>query len=376
MGYAERVGAGRLPTIDALRAFAVMLVVVSHTGLGKSIPGGSGVTIFFAISGFIITTLLLREFGDRHTFDVSSFYLRRAWKLAPPFVVVVLLPTLVYAAFWPVSWPDVLSQLFFYFNWRYMYGGVAVLPGSGVVWSLSIEEQFYIGLSLVWLAALRIGRPIRTLAAVAAAAVVAPLALRLYLAATNLSEPRSYYGTDTRLDGIAWGVLAALLVYRATCGDRRAERVRDWCRSDFGFVVAIAVYLVTLVIRDPVFRETARYSLQGIAACVVILYGIQPSGSRLVRMFQSVSTFPIIRIVGLASYSVYLVHLSLITALVPFTTRLPVPLGRATLMIVGVVGGVLVWYLIELPSQAWRRRRIAAARVDRRQPDQRARTSV
>jgi peptidoglycan/LPS O-acetylase OafA/YrhL len=374
MGHAERASAGRWPTLDALRAFAVLLVAVSHVGLGKSIPGGSGVTIFFAISGFIITTLLLKEFDQSRAFDVAAFYFRRACKLAPPFIVVVLVPTLVYAAFWPVSWADVLSQVFFYFNWPYMYGGVAVLPGSGVVWSLSIEEQFYIGLSLLWLAALRSRRPMRTLGGITVVAVVAPLALRLYLAATNLSEPRSYYGTDTRLDGIAWGVLAALIVYRATYGDRRAARLRDWCLRDSSFVLAIAVYLVTLVVRDPIFRETARYSLQGIATCVVILYGIQPSGSRLMSTFQSVSTFPVVRIIGLASYSIYLVHLSLITALLPLTSSFPVPVGRATLLTAGVLAGVLVWYSVELPSQAWRRRRTAA--THKRQTDHQMRTSV
>ena len=154
---------GRYAHIDALRAAAVTLVVVSHAGI-TSIPGGTGVTIFFAICGFIITHLLLRERRTAGTFEIRAFYLRRVLKLAPPFVVLILVPTAIYSFFGQINWNDVASQTFFVFNWALLLSdGIHVLPGSDVVWSLAIEEQLYIMFALVWLIIYRFRRHITLL---------------------------------------------------------------------------------------------------------------------------------------------------------------------------------------------------------------------
>ncbi len=87
--------AGRFAHIDAMRAFAVLLVVVAHAGAGLIVPGGSGVTIFFAISGLIITLLVLREQYKTGGFAIGGFFFRRAAKILPPLIVVVLVPSLV-----------------------------------------------------------------------------------------------------------------------------------------------------------------------------------------------------------------------------------------------------------------------------------------
>ncbi|WP_181365120.1 acyltransferase family protein [Arthrobacter sp. HMWF013] len=87
-----------------MRAFAVMLVVVAHAGLGLIIPGGSGVTIFFTISGFIITYLMLRERDKTGGFSLGGFYFRRAVKIAPPLILAVVIPTLIYAIFEDINW--------------------------------------------------------------------------------------------------------------------------------------------------------------------------------------------------------------------------------------------------------------------------------
>ena len=115
--------------LDALRAGAVMLVVVSHAGVAV-VPGGSGVTVFFVISGFIITHLLLREYERHRSFDVLGFYSRRALKIFPPLLVIVIVPSLIYGAVRAVSWFDVAGQLLFFFNWAYVDSQVSVLPGS------------------------------------------------------------------------------------------------------------------------------------------------------------------------------------------------------------------------------------------------------
>ena len=141
----------RYAHIDAMRAFAVLLVVFSHAGL-SFVPGGSGVTIFFAISGFIITYLILRERDKTGGFDVAGFYIRRLLKIAPPLLLAIVLPTAIY---WlrggAVNLLDFLGQVFFFFNLRYLDSEITVLPGTHVMWSLSIEEQFYLIFALIWL---------------------------------------------------------------------------------------------------------------------------------------------------------------------------------------------------------------------------------
>src|ERR1700722_3081685 len=96
--------ANRYAHIDAMRALAVMLVVFAHAGLSKIIPGGSGVTIFFSISGFIITYLLLREKDATGGFEIRGFYLRRGLKIGPPLIVCVIIPTLILATVREINW--------------------------------------------------------------------------------------------------------------------------------------------------------------------------------------------------------------------------------------------------------------------------------
>ena len=139
----ETSGSGhRLDYLDAMRAAAVSLVVVMHSGLTIT-PGDGGVVVFFVISGYIITRLLLTERARTGGFDLYGFYRRRLYKLAPPLLAVVVLPTFVYAAFRPVDWGAVAAQVGFAYNWTKIYdyqGSLEVLPGSEVVWSLAIEE--------------------------------------------------------------------------------------------------------------------------------------------------------------------------------------------------------------------------------------------
>ncbi|MGW9345945.1 acyltransferase family protein, partial [Streptomyces albidoflavus] len=103
--------ANRFAHIDAMRAFAVMVVVIAHAGLGHIVPGGSGVTIFFSISGFIITYLLLRERQKTDGFSVSSFYRRRFFKIFPPFAVAVIVPSLIWSIQHPIDWTAFLAQI-------------------------------------------------------------------------------------------------------------------------------------------------------------------------------------------------------------------------------------------------------------------------
>lgn len=334
-----------------MRAVAVLLVVVAHAGLGHVVPGGSGVTMFFSISGFIIAHLLLRERERSGGFDVGSFYMRRLLKLAPPLVAVVVLPTLIYAAFRPVNWSDFAAQIFFAYNWVSLDHTPEVLPGSGVVWSLAIEEQFYIGFSVLWLCAVRASRrPELTLGVVSLLVVAYSTAARFALVGDS---DRIYFATDTRIDGMALGILAALALRasRSRPEGREAQLVRAAGR-DSVLIGAGLLYLLSLVIREPAFRDTLRFTMQSVASCAVILWGFADRDSRLRRAVIGLLASAPVQMVGLASYSIYLVHLPLIY-LIDDTWAPSGFLDLAVSIAVGIGAGVALYILLERPVARW-----------------------
>ncbi|MFC5577712.1 acyltransferase family protein [Lysobacter niabensis] len=348
--------AGRYGHIDAMRAVAVLLVVVAHAGLGHIVPGGSGVTIFFAISGFIITHLVLREHARTGGFDVGRFYFRRLLKLAPPFVVIVAIPTTIYCYWNPVRLTDFLAQMFFWFNWVYMSGNHDVLPGSGVVWSLAVEEQFYIVFALMWLWLVRSPKRLVLLGVLAALAAAGSLCIRLYIAETGFSHNRVYYGTDTRIDGIAIGVFAAVLFSFIERHPDRFQYVRRALSSDWVVALASCGYLFSLLLRDEYFRETFRYSIQALCAAALVVYGLIQTESGLRRLMQCLANVSVVQTVGLASYSIYLVHLSLNHLLLPVLAGWPKASVVILLSVLGMAAGVMIWRLIEVPVESYKRR--------------------
>ncbi|UDY24927.1 acyltransferase family protein [Nocardioides sp. Kera G14] len=344
--------AGRYAHVDAMRAFAVMLVVVAHAGLDKVVPGGSGVTIFFSISGFVITWVTIRERVRTGGFGLRGFYERRLLKLGPPLALVVVVPSLIWTLWKPLGLVAVLSQVFFFFNWVRIdtFPDSPVLPGSAVVWSLAIEEQFYIIFALLWLLVARRPNAVRLLGWAAAAVLVISSVERLILA-MGLADPenRIYYGTDTRIDGIALGTLTALLVHRGLS----TRLGRPWI-----LIAAVVLFLTTLLYRDPLFRDTLRYTLQSVAACAVIAFGFATSSADLIgRLFRTLAGASIVQLLGRASYSIYLAHYSMDYLIGWLWPDLPRAAGIPAKILVGVAVGVLIFEIVEKPVAAWNARR-------------------
>ena len=354
-----------------MRAVAVMLVVIGHAGLADRVPGGSGVTIFFGISGFIITFLLLREQERTRTFDVRAFYARRALKILPPLTLVVIIPTLISGLFSPIHWRALLGVVFFYFNWLFLNGVGEPFPGSAVVWSLSIEEQFYLAFAIVWAAALRFR--IRTESFIASVVLVALLSLAARIGFVTFSrltgealENRIYYATDTRIEAIAFGVLTAFAFFLSTV-QPGATRRRDgafhlgavvrFFQTDAALTLAGCFFLASLAIRDEWFRYTFRFSIQALAACVVIIYGFGTCNTLVRRCFDFCVHLKAVQIIGLASYSIYLIHLTVMLYAKPFLAGVSLSLQVPALTLAGVLSGISVYYLVERPIQQWKKRR-------------------
>jgi peptidoglycan/LPS O-acetylase OafA/YrhL len=344
----------RFTHIDALRAFAVGLVVVSHAGLGKVVPGGSGVTIFFSISGFIIVHLMIRERDRTGRFHISNFYLRRALKIGPSLLLVVIIPTIIYAAL-----PDryinpaaFASQLLFAYNWLAALGLRAagqIAPWSFVVWSLAIEEQFYILFALAWLFLVARPNTTRNIAILCVGVFVASNVLRVVLAVKSGGETwRIYGGSDTRADGIALGALAALAYHRWQADPTWLRSVRRLVSSDWAVPVSVMLYLLSLGIREHVFRDTLRYTFQGVATVTVILYGLLADGAIAERLHGLLAA-RWIQAIGLASYSIYIVHYAILELLRPTLHSWPLAPRAALLSLAGVAAGLLMYRVVEVP---------------------------
>jgi peptidoglycan/LPS O-acetylase OafA/YrhL len=353
MAAAPTNSAGRYAHIDALRALAVSIVVVGHAGV-PMMPGDTGVTIFFVISGFIITHLLLRERERTGGFNIRRFYARRALKLAPPFLVLIIVPTLIFALTQPISWPAFGSQILFSYNWAQIWFPEAawlVLPGSNVTWSLAVEEQFYI----VWLLFVRRRWWLPALTGLACAAIVASGLIRMSLYFGGDNALHILRGTDTRMESIAWGILAAI-AYKLW-RDRPDRVWMQWLGQPWTIVLAMASFLASFAIPGEAFALTSRYTLHAIIVAVVILYGLVAKPDRLSQLIGRVSASKIITVVGLSSYSIYLAHDVLIHLLSGPMDALPFVLGNVTVIVIGFAVGIASYYLIERPALAYKNRR-------------------
>jgi peptidoglycan/LPS O-acetylase OafA/YrhL len=297
-----------IPSLDGMRAAAFFIVFASHAGgLDTVIPGGFGVTVFFFLSGYLITTLMRVEAATTGSVNLRDFYLRRALRILPPFYVVLVAATLLARShviegdLQPFA---VASQFLHVSNyWIAGHGGGGVASGTGVYWSLAVEEHFYLLFPAVFLLMSRLRLTGRQEAFVFWAACAAVLAWRCALVLLlRVAIDRVGLCSDTRVDSIAFG--CALAVWKSRERDVASASSGSTLGKRFVLPAAVGLLLVTFVVRAPVFRETLRYTLQGIA--LTPIFAMAVSHPRWL-VFRVLNTRPM-GFVGKVSYSLYLVH--------------------------------------------------------------------
>jgi peptidoglycan/LPS O-acetylase OafA/YrhL len=331
------------PEIQALRGIAVALVVVGHYW-SPALPGGFvGVDVFFAISGFLITSQLLREIERSRRVSLAGFWARRARRILPAGLSVLLACALATAAFVPETlWPQFLSEIraatLYVENWHLAARAVdyfAATDGPSPVrhyWSLSVEEQFYLGWPLLLAAAVALGARRRALGALMAVVAAASLA---YCVADTAADPvRAYFVTPARVwELAAGGVLACL---GAAPGVRLA-RAASW--------------LGLAAIAAAAWRFDATTAFPGVAA------GLPVAGA-LAVIWAGTPTLLLrsawLRRLGDISYSVYLWHWPLLV-LAPFATGRPVDtITTLTVLMLTILAAWLTKLLIEDPIRSGR----------------------
>jgi len=300
------------PALDGLRAIAVIAVVAFHFDIGLASGGFLGVDLFFVISGFLITSLLLDERAATGSVALRQFWARRVRRLLPA-AVAMIVATVVATRLWlvPERWTsirgDAVASLGWIANWRFIAGGQGYFEqGLGPsplehAWSLAVEEQFYLVWPFVMLALLACWRARPARAALVLG--VAAIASAAWMAARYdpLDPDRAYLATDTRAQqllvgaALAWAV-RAWPVLRST-PTRQRFRVPTW--------IAGAVLLLAFVTVDGSSAWLFRGGFLGLSlvAAVVVLAAARPAGGPLAWLAWR----PLVAI-GRRSYGIYLWH--------------------------------------------------------------------
>jgi peptidoglycan/LPS O-acetylase OafA/YrhL len=305
------------PALDGLRALAFLAVLGLHA-LPACVPGGFlGVDVFFVLSGFLITTLLHREWERTGTIDLKHFYYRRGLRLLPALAVLVVVCCLGSMLFCSGEVAHEIRKsatatLLYYANWRTVRAG---LPADSVAtcdvlrhtWSLSVEEQFY----LVWplllgaLLWLKVGR--RRLAMLLVVMIAGVTALRIALYPTG--GVSLYFRSDSRVDGPLVGCLAGLLYRWGLLPRRRAACVALQVAAVAALLLLCWQSRLPLSLRRR-FLYYGGFTLFA-AETAVVLLGLLAGPPRVLRWLLE---FPALVWVGRISYGLYLWHFPVLTA--------------------------------------------------------------
>src|SRR5262245_993592 len=241
-----------IPSLDGIRGLAALTVFVSHAMYGDIVPGGFGVTVFFFLSGYLITTLLRMEHEQSGQVRLRNFYLRRVYRIIPPMYIVLTIAVLLAVT---NIVPDrmtldaVLSQYAHLTNYYYIFfGHQNFAPATSLMWSLAVEEHFYLLFPLLVSILFRYCSARRT-AGILFGICLLVLAWRCYLVlGVGLGHRWTYYATDTRLDSILYGCIMGVWCNPALDRDRVDLGRNTWVVL---MILSVGVLLFSFVYRSP-----------------------------------------------------------------------------------------------------------------------------
>ncbi len=356
-----------IPALDGIRALAVALVLADHGGIPGVSGGFLGVDVFFVLSGFLITSLLLDEFTRSGRIRLTDFWIRRARRLLPALIVMVLAVVVMRELFSPESTAslrdEAVASFFWMANWAFVaqradYFSQGAPPSPlQHTWSLGVEEQYYllwpvllIAVAAVFWTRLRLAVFVMAVVGVVASAAVA------IVYTTDTSLNRIYFGTDTRAQALLVGAAAAALL------------VRDWSvlndggsliRTRWGHIVARILPVVGLAVLGAAahyatgsareFRSGLLIVVALAAVLVVASVAMEPEGP----VARVLAWRPLVAL-GAISYGVYLWHWPIFLALNGERTGWSGWPLFAVRCAATVAVAALSWWLLEQPIRRWR----------------------
>lgn len=346
-----------IPALDGLRAIAVLAVIAYHLNLGWAQGGFLGVGIFFVLSGYLVTDLLLATRQQRGSIDLYTFWVHRMRRLAPALIAMLMLSVAWLTIFDPSRLirlrGDIWSTFIYGNNWYLIFHNVSYFDSFGSpspylhLWSLAVEGQFY----LVWPLLLFLGiklapRRGQLLIGIAAAATLSAFAMAwLYEPGTDPS--RVYYGTDTRVFALLIGAALAVVL------PSRRLASQSTGRSSFGLDAIGAIglgailYMIWKISEYDDFLYQGGFVLLSVLSALTIAVLAHPAS----RCSKLLSWEPLVWI-GKRSYGIYLWHYPVIILTNPEVNTSGFDWSRAVLQITAsVLLAALSWRYIEQPIQ-------------------------
>jgi peptidoglycan/LPS O-acetylase OafA/YrhL len=314
---------GRIPGLDGVRALSFIIVFVAHMGFMDARPGGFAVSVFFLLSGYLITSLLLREHYKTGTISLRAFYIRRTLRIFPSMYAVLIICALL------VHW-HVLKGPFnataasfeavylenYAFWWQLSAGHHGFfVNGTGQFWSLCVEEHFYLLFPFLLLLLLRKKMSFSQISKTLLFICIIALAWRFVaVRILPLGEQYCYSATDCRLDSILWGCLLATIEHQ------------DGWRKLFTYnrLLLLLPFALALLASTFIFHETGRmtfrFTLQAIALMPILYLVTHFPESWLSRPLNH----PVLVHLGVLSYALYLVHVAAIEIVSRYVPARPI----------------------------------------------------
>ena len=346
-----------VPALDGIRALAFLFVFVAHAQPFRILPGGFGVTVFFFLSGYLITSLLREAAQKTGRISLKEFYFRRLLRIFPPCYLTVILVSGLAAAgvvYNRESYRSLLSGFLYFSNYWNILGWGNLPAGLGILWSLAVEEHYYLLFPLLYAGFVRRALSRKRQAALLIALCLLALAWRCFRVGVMHSQWESIYeGTDTRFDSILAGCVLAV-VANPRFGDRAS-----WMSRYAGWFAAGGMMVVALCFawRNPFFRDTLRYSLLGLGLFPIFHFVALARRPWMMRWLE----WPLLRHLGALSYSMYLIHHTLFHHFYHYYRPSLVLAGGIFLLSAGYAQGMRV--VVERPIGRWRARRMRRGEV-------------
>jgi peptidoglycan/LPS O-acetylase OafA/YrhL len=314
---ATKRGIQYIPAIDGLRAIAVIAVILYHLGISW-IPGGFlGVDLFFVISGYVITRLLLDSIQERGGLDLRDFYMARIRRLLPPLIFMIVVTSIIVGIWAPDTTKKFLTDapfsIFGGMNWWLVFNQQDYFESSGRppllqhTWSLAVEAQFYLLWPLILLVVLKyFGKKVIPAAALMIAAIsgVALMLVSFQLDATNSSKvSHIYFGTDTHSIGLFLGAALAVSWIPQNFNLQVTRRAQDFIDGIgvFGFIGILATFALIDESEPTLYRIA--FPLAGIFGTAILISIVHPA-SRFAPLLRN----KVLLWIGERSYAIYLWH--------------------------------------------------------------------
>lgn len=305
-----------MPGLDGVRAVAVIAIIIYHLNPQWLSGGFLGVDTFFVISGYLITSLLLIEYHNTGKIELMSFWLRRVKRLIPAVLFLVMGVIVLSLIFMPTEIQkvraDSIAAIFYVSNWWYIMQNVDYFEQFAVqplkhLWSLAIEEQFYLVFPIVLLSLLSFIRRLKSIRIIFLILLVISMIAMMVLYVPNENVARVYFGTDTRIQTLLMGVLLALVWPPFQLKAKVNRQMRTMI--DTAGVVGLAILFICFkfVSETNSILYYGGFFLISTVTLLVIASSVHPSGYFAKFLGNKVFTF-----IGSRSYSLYLWHYPII----------------------------------------------------------------